>query len=49
MLMVYLVNVKKKKNFCLLSVKNLNENRHLVFWSLETLTGLKDRVRRLVA
>jgi len=34
---------------CLLSVENLNGSRHLVFWSLETLTGLRDQVRRLVA
>jgi hypothetical protein len=26
-----------------------NESRHLVFWSLGTLTGLRDRVRELVA
>jgi hypothetical protein len=29
--------------------KKWNGSRHLVFWSLGTLTGLKDRVRRLVA
>jgi len=32
----------------LISVK-WNGSRHLVFWSLGTLTGLRDRVRRLVA
>ena len=37
------------RNSCLLSVENLNGSRHLVFWSLETLTGLRDQVRRLVA
>jgi hypothetical protein len=26
-----------------------NGSRHLVFWSLGTLTGLRDRARRLVA
>jgi hypothetical protein len=26
-----------------------NGSRHLVFWSLETLTGLSDRVRGLIA
>jgi hypothetical protein len=34
---------------CLVSVENLNGSRHLVFWSLGTLTGLRDRIRRLVA
>jgi hypothetical protein len=37
------------RNSCLLSVENLNESRHLVFWLLGTLTGLKHWVRRLVA
>jgi len=36
-------------NSCLLFVKNKNESRHLEFWSPGTLTGLRDRVRRLVA
>jgi hypothetical protein len=36
-------------NSCLLSVKKWNENRRLVFWSLETLIGFRDRVRGLVA
>jgi hypothetical protein len=40
---------EETRNSCLLSVKNLNGSRHLVFWSLGTLTGLKDRVRKLVA
>jgi len=37
------------KNSCLLSMKKKNGSRHLVFWSIGTLTGLKDRVRGLVA
>jgi hypothetical protein len=36
------------RNSCLLSVK-WNGSRRLIFWSLGTLTGLRDRVRRLVA
>jgi hypothetical protein len=40
---------EKTRNSCLLSVENLHGSRHLVFWSLETLTGLRDRVQRLVA
>jgi len=40
---------EETRNSYLLSVENLNGSRHLVFWSLETLTGLRDRVRRLVA
>ena len=39
---------RETRNSCLLSVENLNGSRHLVFWSLGTLTGLRDRVRRLV-
>ena len=30
------------RNSCLLSMKNLNGSRHLVFWSLGTLTSLRD-------
>jgi hypothetical protein len=37
------------RNSCLLSVESGNGSRHLVFWPLETLTGLRDRVRGLVA
>jgi hypothetical protein len=37
------------RNSCLLLVEKWNESRHLVFWLLGTLTGLRDRVRRLVA
>jgi hypothetical protein len=40
---------KEIRNSCLLSVKNLNGSRHLVFWSQGTLTGLRDRVWKLVA
>jgi hypothetical protein len=39
----------KTMNSCLLSVENRNESLYLVFWSLETLTGLRDRVQGLVA
>jgi len=47
-------NLKCKKyvetrNSCLLLVEKWNESRHLVFWLLGTLIGLRDRVRRLVA
>jgi len=45
---VYLAKVEISKS-CLLSVENLNGSRHLVLWSLGTLTSLKDRVRKLVA
>jgi len=41
--------IGKTKNSCLLSVKSANESHHLVFWSLETLTGLRDQARGLVA
>jgi hypothetical protein len=37
------------KDSCLLLVKKWKGSRHLVFWSLETLTGLRDRVRGLIA
>jgi hypothetical protein len=37
------------RNFYLLSVEYFNGSRHLVFWSLGTLTGLRDRVQRLVS
>jgi len=37
------------KEFLSLSVEKWNGSRHLVFWSLGTLTGLRDRVRGLVA
>jgi len=37
------------RNSCLLLVEKWNGSRHLVFWSLGTLTGLRDRVRGLVA
>jgi hypothetical protein len=40
---------KETRNSCLLSVEKGNGGRHLVFWSLGTLTGLRDQVRRLVA
>jgi hypothetical protein len=37
------------KEFLSLSVEKWNGSRHLVFWSLGTLTGLRDRVWGLVA
>ena len=40
---------EKTRNSCLLLVKKLNRSRHLVFWSLGTLTGFRDGVWRLVA
>ena len=39
----------RDKEFLSLISENLNGSRHLVFWSLETLTGLRDGVQRLVA
>jgi len=41
--------IKKDKEFLSFISGKWNGIRHLVFWSLETLTGLKDQVRRLVA
>jgi hypothetical protein len=38
----------EKRNSCLLLVKKWNGSCHLVFWSLGTLTDLRDRVRGLV-
>ena len=38
-----------KEFLSLISGKKWNGSRHLVLWSLGTLTGLRDRVRRLVA
>jgi magnesium-transporting ATPase (P-type) len=32
------------RNSCLLYVKSRNESSHVIFWSLETLTGLRYRV-----
>jgi hypothetical protein len=46
---IYLENMGRQGILCLLAVKKWNGSRHLVFWSLETLTGLRDRVRRLGA
>jgi hypothetical protein len=48
MVMVYLANIGNKKFLSFISA-NLNGSRHLVFWSLGTLTGLRDGLRRLVA
>jgi hypothetical protein len=44
-----LENMVRQGILCLLAMKKWNGSRHLVFWSLGTLTGLRDRVRRLVA
>jgi len=46
---IYLVNMGRQGILCLLAMRKWNGSRHLVFWSLETLTGLRDRVRRLIA
>jgi hypothetical protein len=48
---MYLANMKyeETKNSCFLFVKSGNESRHLIFWLLGTLTGLRDRVWRLIA
>ena len=46
---IYLVNVGRQGIRCLLVVKKWCGGRHLVFWSLGTLTGLRDRARGLVA
>ena len=46
---IYLVNVGRQGIRCLLAVKKWCGSRHLVFWSLGTLTGLRDRARGLVA
>jgi len=37
------------RKYCLLLVGKWNGSRHLVFWSLGTLTSLRDWVRGLVA
>jgi hypothetical protein len=39
----------KTRNSCLLLVKKGNASHHQVFWSLGTLSGLKDWVQGLVA
>jgi hypothetical protein len=36
------------RNSCLLSVESGNGSRHLVFWSLGTLTSLRNQARELV-
>ena len=46
---IYLVIVGRQGIRCLLAVKKWCGSRHLVFWSLGTLTGLRDRARGLVA
>lgn len=40
---------RKTRNSYLLLVENRKGSHHLIFWSLGTLTGLRDRVRGLVA
>jgi hypothetical protein len=39
---------RETRNSCLLYVESRNESRHLIFWSLGTLTSLKDQVRGLI-
>ena len=46
---IYLVNVGRQGILVSYQWKKWNGSRHLVLWSLGTLTGLRDRVRRLVA
>jgi hypothetical protein len=41
--------MEKTKNSYILSVERGNKSCHLIFWSLGTLTGLRDRTRGLVA
>jgi hypothetical protein len=43
------IKYEETRNSCLLSVKSRTGSRHLVFWSLGTLTGLRDQVWRLIA
>jgi hypothetical protein len=45
---IYMVNVGRQGILVFYQWKKWNGSRHLVFWSLGTLTGLRDRVRRLV-
>jgi len=45
---IYLANVGRQENIVFVGGK-WNGSRHLVFWSLGTLTGLRDWVRGLVA
>jgi hypothetical protein len=40
---------RETRKSCRFIGRKWNESRHLVFWSLGTLIGLKDRVRGLVA
>jgi hypothetical protein len=48
--MVCIWKIWRDKEFLsFISGKKWNWSRHLVLWSLGTLTGLRDRVRRLVA
>ena len=46
---LFLANRERDKEFLSLYVKIWTGSRHLVFWLLGTLTGLRDWVRRLVA
>jgi len=41
--------IRGDKKFLSSIGRKWNGSRHLVFWSLGTLTGLRDRVRGLVA
>jgi hypothetical protein len=40
---------REARNSYLLSVESMNGSQHLLFWSLGTLTSLRDWVQRLVA
>ena len=46
---IYSEKYGETRNSLSLSGEKWNGSRHLVFWSLGTLTGLRDWVRRLVA
>jgi len=46
---IYLVNVGRQGILVFYQWKKWNVSRHLVFWSLRILTGLKDPVWRLIA
>jgi len=46
---IFIWQIREDKKFLLFIGGKWNGSRHLVFWSLETLTGLRDRVRGLIA
>jgi len=46
---IYIWQIWGDKKFLSFISEKWNGSRHLVFWSLGTLTGLRDRVRGLIA